>query len=286
MGAVRIVLASMGVEEFSLLHETCGEAGHVPVAYAYSRSMRPGHSTDAYAIKTVGHVLAALPATVDLLLPADTAGLGNALVGYRPDLLVIYGFNWTLPRAVFEIPRFGAINIHPSLLPAYRGPAPVLWAIRNGDPDIGVTVHRIDEGIDTGPILAQRGGVPLGDDVTPERLRARLAPHIRDLLTTALIQVTSGAPGRPQSDTTASHAGLMEPDFSRVDWSRPAEEIHNQVRVFRFIGSHDAPVARVGDRWLRLVRTSLEPADGLRIECADRPIWIVESAPAAPPIMT
>jgi methionyl-tRNA formyltransferase len=281
---MRVVVASMGVEEFSLLHEVCVRSGHVPVAYVISRSMRPGQSADSFAVRTAGEVLGALPAGVDLLLPADAAGLGRALVGYRPDLLVIYGFNWILPPEVFQVPRLGAINVHTSLLPRYRGPAPVLWAIRNGDPDIGVTVHRVDEGVDTGLILAQQGGVPLDEEITPEQLRARLGPVIQELLATALARVASGEPGQPQPAVGLCHAGLMEPGFSQVDWSRPAREIHHQVRVFRFMGSKDAPVARVGDRWLRLVRTSLDPVEGLRVQCGDGPIWIVESAPAAPPV--
>ena len=72
-----------------------------------------------------------------------------------------------------------------------------MWAIRNGDPDIGVTIHRIDEGVDTGPILAQQGGIPLDEEVTPERLWDRLRPVIQDLLTTALALVADGAPGQP-----------------------------------------------------------------------------------------
>ena len=280
---MRIVLASMGVEEFALLRRACEQTGHLPVAYAYSRSMRPRRSADPYAVRVISEVTEALPVTMDLLLPADTAGLGRALVGYRSDLLVIYGFNWILPPAVLEIPRFGAINIHPSLLPRYRGPAPVLRAIRNGDPEIGVTVHRIDAGVDTGPILAQRGGVPVDDDITAERLRAQLAQVIPDLLTTALARIAAGESGSQQPDTDEPRAAMMEPEYSRVDWSRAAREIHNQVRVFRFMGSRDKPVAQVGDQWLRLVHTSLQPTDGQRVECADGPLWIVESAPAVSP---
>lgn len=282
-GGMRIVLASSGSEEFSLLHETCEAAGHTPVAYAYSRSMRPRQPSDEYALDMLRQIIEAVPTSVDLLLPADAAGLGTALTAYHPDLLVVYGFNWLLPPAVFGIPTFGAVNVHPSLLPRYRGPAPVHWAIRNGDPDIGVTVHRVDSGVDTGPILAQAGGVPLDGDVTRDSLRERLAPLIRDLLTTALTRVVDGDPGQPQPEVAEQRAGLLEPEFSKVDWSRPAREIHNQVRVFRFMGSETAPVAELAGRWLRLARTSLEPAEGLRVECGDGPIWIVESAPAEPP---
>jgi methionyl-tRNA formyltransferase len=277
------VLASSGPEEFSLLHETCEVAGHMPVAYVYSRSMRPRQAAEAYALTMLNRIIEVLPTSVDLLLPADPAGLGTALTGYLPDLLVLDGFNWILPPSVFGIPRFGAINIHPSMLPRYRGPAPVHWAIRNGDREIGVTIHRVDEGVDTGPVLAQAGGIPIDDDVTRDGLQSRLAPVIRDLLTTALDRVAEGDPGRHQPDRPEPRAGVLEPEFSRVDWSRAAREIHNQVRVFRFMTSDTAPVAHIGGEWLRLVRTSLEPADGLRVECGDGPIWIVESAPAGRP---
>jgi methionyl-tRNA formyltransferase len=280
---MRLVLASMGAAEFSLLHTTAASAGHEVIAYAFSRSARPGQHPDAHSLATIGEVVAALPADVDLLLPAGPAGLGQALAAYQPDLLVIYGFNWILPAAVFRLPRLGTINIHRSLLPRYRGAAPVLWAIRNGDPEIGVTVHRVDDGVDTGPILAQRGGIPLDEDLTQESLRARLAPVVRELLTVALARVANGDPGLPQPTQGASRAPVIEPVFTLVNWSRPAREVHNQVRVFRFIGSQDAPLAGIGDHWRRLIHTSLEPADGLRVDCGDGPIWIVESEPVTPP---
>jgi methionyl-tRNA formyltransferase len=281
---MRVVLASSSAEDFALLHETCELAGHTPLAYAYSRSMRPGQPADAYAVRMVTGVVGALPSGVDLLLPAGPEGLHDALVGYRPDLLVIYGFNWILPPPVFRLPRNGTVNVHPSLLPRHRGAAPVLWAIRNGDPEIGVTAHRVDEGLDTGPILAQRGGVRIDGDITPERLRTRLAPVLRAVLTAALAGVASGAPGRPQPADGASRAPLMTPERRRLDWSLPAREVHNRVRLLRFMGKDEELAAQVGDRWLRVLRTSLAPADGVRAECTDGPIWIVESVPAGPPV--
>lgn len=282
---MRIVLATMGVEEFSLLHSACESAGHTPVAYVYSRSMRPRQSPDRYALDSIGRITEALPPAVDFLLPADARGLGRALTGYQADLLVIYGFNWILPPSVFTLPRFGTINIHASMLPRYRGPAPVLWALRNGDPDIGVTVHRIDEGVDTGPVLEQRGGIPLDDESSFPQLRLDLLPVIRDLLTTALAKVASGEQGEPQPSDGGPRATRLEPEFSVVDWSHSARDVHNQVRMFRFIGSATAPVANLGGRWLRLVRTSLTPTGGQRVECGDGPIWITESVPADPPVI-
>jgi methionyl-tRNA formyltransferase len=220
---------------------------------------------------------------VDLLLPGAAEGLAGALAGYQLDLLVVYGFNWKLPASVLGAPRFGVVNVHTSLLPRYRGPTPVLWAIRNGDREIGVTIHRMDERFDTGPILTQRGGIPLDEDVTPQLLWPRIRPVIRDLLTAALDMVASQNPGTPQDDSGASSAGFIEPEFSVVDWSRSAREVHNQVRMFAFIGRENAPVAQVGEQWLAVLRTRLESADGIRVECADAPIWIVESVPATDP---
>src|SRR5262249_29359410 len=159
-------------------------------------------------------------------LPGTAEGLAEAIAGYRLDLLVVYGFNWKLPAAVLDATRFGAVNVHSSLLPKYRGPAPVLWAIRNGDAEIGLTIHRMDERFDTGPILAQRGGIPLDEEVTPQRLWTRVRPVLADLLTAALDQVATNAPGVPQGDAGASYAGFVEPEFSVVDWSRTACAVH------------------------------------------------------------
>lgn len=156
---MRVALATFGTEEFAALHASCVAAGHEPVAYVYCRSMKPKSRTDTHAAAVAGRLLEALPPGMDLLLPGTAEGLADALGGYRLDLLVVYGFNWRLPAAVLRTPRSGVINIHSSLLPKYRGPAPVLWAIRNGDAEIGLTVHRMDEQFDTGPILAQRGGI-------------------------------------------------------------------------------------------------------------------------------
>ncbi len=284
--AMRVALVSFGADEFSMLHETCVAAGHRPVVYALSRSMRPRSPADPGVEGTIGQIIGSMPPDMDLLLPGSAEGLGQALDGYGLDLAVVYGFSWRIPPAVLRMPRLGVINIHSSLLPRYRGPAPVLWAIRNGDPDIGFTIHRMDEDFDTGPILAQQGGIPIDDDLTPERLRSRAEPVIRDLLTVALERVRRNDPGRPQGGAGVSYAGLMEPEFSVVDWSATAREVHHQVRTFRFMGAGQGPVAKVGERWLKLLRTRLSGTEGVRAECADGPIWIVESAPAEPPTET
>lgn len=276
---MRIGLLSFGVDEFAALHDTCVECGHEPVVYAYSRSMRPRTATDADAVAAVGRITAALPAGTDLLLPGSARGLGAALRGYALDLVVCYGFSWRLPRSVLDIPRYGVLNIHSSMLPKYRGPAPVLWAIRNGDTHLGVSVHRMNEEFDAGPLLAQQDGVPIPDDVTQETLWANLAPVLRGLLASALDRASDPSAGEPQSVVSASYAGLLEPEFFVVDPAKAAREVHNQVRTFRFMGAGRGPVATVDGRRLKVLRTSLTPADGLRLDCADGPVWITSSVP-------
>lgn len=277
---MRIGLISFGVREFTALHEVCADAGHTSVVYAYSRSMRPGSATHPAAATTAGRITAALPAGMDLLVPGSSKGLGTALGGYGLDLLVCFGFSWRLPPAVLSVPRHGVINVHCSLLPEYRGPAPVLWAIRNGDPKLGVTAHRMNEEFDSGPILAQECSVPIPEDVTPDALWPGLAASLRRVLTIALERVTDPSSGEPQSARGVTYAGLMEEAFSVVDTTRTSHEVHNQVRTHRYIGPGRGPVANVAGQRVKVLRTSLTPADGPRLDCADGPVWIAESVPA------
>lgn len=281
MDGMRIGLISFGTAEFAALHETCAAAGHDPVVYAFSRSMRPRKPTDEGAARVAGEITAALPTGVDLLLPGSSEGLGASLHGYGLDLLVCYGFSWRLPRSVLQIPRYGVLNIHSSLLPKYRGPAPVLWAIRNGDADLGLTVHRMDEEFDTGPVLAQQGGVPLPDDVTPRSLWTDLSPVLRQQLSIALDRVRDTSAGEPQAADGISYAGLLEPEFFAVDTTMTARQVHNQVRTFHFMGPNLGPTVTVNGHRLKVLRTSLTPVDGIRLDCADAPLWITASEPVA-----
>lgn len=224
---------------------------------------------------------------MDLLLPGDIDGLALALKGYRPDLLIVFGFAWKLPPHVLAIPKYGVLNIHVSMLPRYRGPAPLLWAIRNGDATGGITVHRMDHDFDIGNILAQRDGIPLADDISWATYCTDAMPVVHDLLRVSLDRVVAGDAGEQQDHAKATYAGFLEPEFSVVDWSHSASTIHHQVRTHRFMRSPRSPVAEVDDRWRHLIRTSLEPSDGRRVMCGDgNPLWITESRPGRPPAGT
>ena len=149
------------------------------------------------------------------------------------ELIVLADYGRIIPAAVLTIPAHGALNIHPSLLPRHRGAAPVVGAILAGDAVTGVTVMRMDEGLDTGPIVAQ-AEVPLeGTEVTPE-LESRLAELGADLLLEYLPAWLDGSlPARPQAVEGATLTRLLRREDGRLDAGRSATELERQVRAYQ-----------------------------------------------------
>ena len=150
----------------------------------------------------------------------------------RPDVMVVVAFGQILPREFFDWPPFGSLNVHTSLLPRYRGAAPVVHAILNGEQETGVTVMKLDEGMDTGDVLAQ-AATPIGPDVTSGELEWQLSRQGVDLLLETLPAYLSGElQGRPQDHQRATLAPLIRKADARIDWTRPARRIHDQIRAF------------------------------------------------------
>ncbi len=150
----------------------------------------------------------------------------------EPDAGVVVGYGKIIPPAIFQIPRHGIVNVHASLLPRYRGAAPIEWAIANGEMRTGVTTIRIDEGLDTGDILLQRE-TGIGEEETAIELRARLAAMGAELLVETLAGLQTGAiQPRPQDHAQATLAPMLRKEDGRIDWNRTAEEIARRVRAF------------------------------------------------------
>lgn len=194
---------------------------------------------------------AAIEAGLPVIQPEclTRADLEAVCGGDRPDLLVVVAFGQLLPAAVLEYPRFGAINVHASLLPRWRGAAPIARALLAGDRETGVSIMRMTEALDAGPVLLQRP-CPIGADDTAATLYDRLAA----LGASALLEVLDDLPGRlaaarPQAEGEATHAPRLTRDEARVDWTASAERIERHVRAMQ-----PWPVAwtACGDTSLRL----------------------------------
>jgi methionyl-tRNA formyltransferase len=279
---LRIVVVSTVSPIVAALVPRLAELGHGAVALLAARRDPDRPSPDAAALSDAN-----APAGIDLVYAHDRNAVERLLRAYEPDLMICWAFPWKLPGEALSVPALGSINQHPGLLPRYRGPVPFAWALRNGDSHLGLTWHRMDAELDTGPILAQTT-VPIEDsdqtilDIGPRTIAAAL-----DLLPGVLDQVLAGEPGEPQDDSRATWAGHFEDDeYARVDWSHSARAIHNQVRAWHLtfgMSGLIAPVAELDGRRVRLVRTSLtDPGDGVRqVETGDGPLWIVESEQVA-----
>lgn len=150
----------------------------------------------------------------------------------QPDVIVVVAYGQILKRAILDLPRLGCINLHASLLPRYRGAAPVQWAIARGERETGVTTMFMNEGLDTGDIIFQEAE-PIRPDDTAAALQARLAQRGAGLLDRTLLALRAGtAPRRPQDPAAATFAPRLKKTDGRLDWMRPAAEICNRIRGF------------------------------------------------------
>ncbi len=150
----------------------------------------------------------------------------------KPDVIVVMAYGQILPRDVLEIPKIACLNLHASLLPRWRGAAPIQAAIAAGDPETGITVMYMDEGLDTGDILLQRR-IDIRSDDTGGSLHERLAQIAPDALLHSLrLFVEGSAPRIPQDNSLATYAPKLKREDGRIDWSEPAQIIERKIRAF------------------------------------------------------
>jgi methionyl-tRNA formyltransferase len=151
---------------------------------------------------------------------------------WSPDVYVVAAFGQILPQAVLDIPPHGSINVHASLLPRWRGAAPIQGVIRAGDQESGITIMKMDAGLDTGPILSQRA-IPLAADETGASLHDKLAALGAQLLIETLPGYLSGAiQPQPQDDSLATYAPTIAKEEGNIDWTKDAASIERLVRAF------------------------------------------------------
>lgn len=227
---MRIVFA--GTPEFAAQHLAALLAAGLPVVAVYTQPDRPagrGHKLMPSAVKQL-----ALQHGITVYQPQSLRDpqAQAELAALKADLLVVVAYGLILPQAVLDIPRLGCINSHASLLPRWRGAAPIQRAIEAGDQQSGVTVMRMEAGLDTGPMLL-KVSTPISATDTGGSLHDRLAELGSAAVVEAVSQLAAGQlPGEAQDDSLATYAHKLNKDEARLDWSRPAVELERLIRAF------------------------------------------------------
>jgi methionyl-tRNA formyltransferase len=254
------------------------ELGHECVGVVTSEGPR-----GRYGEESLSALFDVRPPHLDVLVASDPRRFATLLGALEPDLALCGGFPVRILEDALAVPRHGIVNGHPALLPRYRGPNPIGWALRNGDRELGFTFHRMDADFDTGRVLAQ-GVAPLAGAERAQDVLETLFGLAASLLPRALERVEAGDPGDVQLEENASYAGFFEPEFAEVEWTRPAEEVHRQVRAWWMAAAQNGvrgPRAELGGERVYVLRTRLDASEGgTRAECGDGPIWVLETAPA------
>jgi len=249
--------------------------GHEPVAVIVPRRRAPGAPPTPFAAEHVADD----PQELDVLFAASKHSIAPLLRAYEPDLAICTGFPWLIPAEAIDVPGHGIVNGHPSLLPHYRGPFPIAWAVRNGETEIGMSYHLMDGQFDTGNLLAQTP-MPLSDDATWETLQAQFAEVTPPLLAKVFDRLASGDRGDVQEG--GEYQSVFEDDYRFVDLTQKAADVHRQVHAWSFVPPilpNLGPLLERDGTSIRLLRTSLNEVDGAeRLDCADGPLWVVESA--------
>ena len=209
-----------------------------------------------------------------------------------PDCLVVVAYGRILPQEILDVPPRGCVNIHGSLLPRYRGAAPIQWSVIRGETATGVTSMFMDAGMDTGDIIDTLT-TPIGENETAGELFERLAPLGARLLSTTLAAIADGTvTRRPQNDAEATMAPMLEKAMGRLDLTRPAQELHNQVR-----GMNPWPGAfcTAGGKTLKIHETrvaagsgapgTLLCADPVTVACGEGALQLVTVQPEGKPRM-
>lgn len=227
---MRIVF--MGAPDFSVpILEQLVHSQHKVVA-VYTQPDRPAGRGRGLSYPPLKEAATALGLEVYQPPSIKSTSAVDSLLELHPDVIVVASFGQILPSQILNAPQFGCINIHPSLLPKYRGPTPIATAILSGEEVTGVSIMLMDEGIDSGPILAQRSVEIMPQDTTAS-LTAKLARIGADLLTQTLPRWFSNSiKPQPQPEGEATHTKLISKDDGDIDWQLPAYRIWRQVRAY------------------------------------------------------
>lgn len=179
--------------------------------------------------------------------------------GIAPDCIIVAAYGKILPKAMLDLPKYGCINVHGSLLPKYRGSAPIQWSVINGEKETGVTIMQMAEGVDTGDMLYQKA-IPIGIDDTAESMFEKLSDLGGEMIVEALdlLEEDKLTPIK-QDETLATHAPMLNKEIAVIDWNKSALEVHNLVR-----GLYSWPIAQttLHGKKLKIYRTAVGKGSG------------------------
>lgn len=196
----------------------------------------------------------------------------ETLKSCAPDLIVVVAYGKILPKRVLDLPRYGCINVHASLLPRYRGAGPIQWAILNGETETGVTTMYMGEGLDTGDMLEQVR-TPIGENETADELYTRLSVLGAEALQVTLSKLESGSLLRtPQDDSLSCYAPILDKSLCPIDFTRPASRIHDQIRG---LSSWPAATTTYKGKRLKVYESCLAQGSGQPGEIIDPKKFIV-----------
>lgn len=189
-----------------------------------------------------------------------------------PDLIVVVAYGKILPKRVLELPKYGCINVHASLLPRYRGAGPIQWAILNGESETGITTMYMGEGLDTGDMLEQVK-TPIGENETADELYTRLSKMGAETLLVTLQKLEADALLRtPQDDSLSCYAPILDKSLCPIDFNKTAWEIHNQIRG---LSSWPAATTTYKGKRLKVYESRLVSRNGQPGEILDTKRFIV-----------
>lgn len=296
-----IRIAFFGTPEFSVPFLTALVDDPVfEVVAVVSQPDRPQGRDHAIAPTPVKSI--ALDHQIPVLQPSTLRddSIVSTLLALNADYFVVVAYGKIIPQAVLDVPRLGCVNVHPSLLPKYRGPSPMNWAIAEGDATTGVTIMLLDAGMDTGPILSQ-ASIGVDSDETMETLMAKAHEQGVPLLVDTLKRFAAGEiVPVAQNDEAATMTKLLDRDDGRIDWTLPMAVIERRLRAYQpwpglwTVWNRNGVETRIKIHSLQPsdFRADLPPGTVLKqnsrlfVDCSDGTIEIHELQPEGKPRMS
>lgn len=273
----------MGTPEFAVLPlDAIIKAGH-NVTGVFTQPDKP--KGRGYTLTPPPVKVRALESEIPVFQPNSMKD-GEALkilTELNPDVIVVVAYGKLLPKDILDLPKYGCVNVHASLLPKYRGAGPIQWCVLNGEEETGVTTMKMAEGLDTGDMLL-KSSTKIGENETAGELHDRLSQMGADLIVETLTALeNSTVVPEKQDDSLSNYAPMLSKELCKIDWTKPAQEIHNQVR-----GLNPWPVATavVNGKKVKIFSTELSEKNGnagkvlcenpLTVACGDGSVVINE----------